>query len=199
MKSLGFASGETAVVPRTWDRGVVGCPTSRTETSKLTARAYLPHTSSHTTGDYHAVLGVSRFATKQEIKQSYRRLVLELHPDVCTGDHCSTRFLQVQRAYEVPTPPNFSKTFSQVSFTWFKLSMAPRIPYPSLTCDLINNSSGSMVAGICELYFEFRDTSSCLRLQEISTHLYLVISSCFSSSLLQVGHGSRISVLIFNL
>lgn len=121
MKSLGFASGETAVVPRTWDRGVVGCPTSRTETSKLTARAYLPHTSSHTTGDYHAVLGVSRFATKQEIKQSYRRLVLELHPDVCTGDHCSTRFLQVQRAYEVPTPPNVFKTFSQVSFTCFQV------------------------------------------------------------------------------
>jgi len=50
--------------------------------------------------DHHAVLGVSRFATKQEIKKSYRRLALQLHPDVCSGDHCSQRFQQVQRAYE---------------------------------------------------------------------------------------------------
>lgn len=97
--SLGFLSRE-AVVPGVWDRGVVGCPrTSRTGTSRLMTRAYLPDRNS--TEDHHAVLGVSRFATKQEIKKSHRRLALELHPDVCSGDNCSQRFQQVQRAYEV--------------------------------------------------------------------------------------------------
>jgi len=50
--------------------------------------------------DDYATLGVSRFATKQEIKKQYRRLALELHPDVCKGDHCSSQFQQVTRAYE---------------------------------------------------------------------------------------------------
>lgn len=66
----------------------------------MASAAYLPHKSLHATGDHHAILGVSRFATRQEIKKSYRRLALELHPDVCSGDHCSTRFQQVKRAYE---------------------------------------------------------------------------------------------------
>ena len=50
--------------------------------------------------DDYATLGVSRFATKQEMKKQYRRLALELHPDVCKGDHCSSKFQQVTRAYE---------------------------------------------------------------------------------------------------
>jgi len=93
---LGCLSRE-AVVSRVSDRGVVGYP--RTRTSSLMTRAYLPERNS--IEDHRVVLGVSRFATKQEIKKSYRRLALELHPDVCSGDHCSQRFQQVQRAYEV--------------------------------------------------------------------------------------------------
>lgn len=93
--SLGSLSRD-ALAPRLWDRGVVGCP--RTRTSTLVARAFLPQRNS--TEDHHGVLGVSRFATKQEIKKSYRRLALELHPDVCSGDHCSQGFQLVQRAYE---------------------------------------------------------------------------------------------------
>lgn len=134
MNSRGFSSREAAVPSSwTWDRGVGGCPTRRrTGESRLMAAAYLPHKSFHATGDHHAVLGVSRFATKQEIKKSYRRLALELHPDVCSGDHCSTRFQQVKRAYEVtlfssllisplpPAPPNFF-----MSYVHFKLAMAP--------------------------------------------------------------------------
>lgn len=50
--------------------------------------------------DDYATLGVSRFSTKQEMKTRYRRLALELHPDVCKGEHCSSKFQQVTRAYE---------------------------------------------------------------------------------------------------
>ena len=57
-------------------------------------------TSNFSMQDDYATLGVSRLATKQEMKKRYRRLALELHPDVCKGDHCSTKFQQVTRAYE---------------------------------------------------------------------------------------------------
>ena len=127
MSSLGLSSRETTVLS-TWDRGVAGCPkTSRRGASRFMASAYLPHKSFHATGDHHAVLGVSRFATKQEIKKSYRRLALELHPDVCTGDHCSTRFQQVQRAYEVALSSAPVCLFSESSLPFcYKLAMALR-------------------------------------------------------------------------
>ncbi|XP_024402131.1 uncharacterized protein [Physcomitrium patens] len=93
----GISSRET-VVSRIWSRGVTSYLIRKNEGSRLMTRAYLPH--SHATEDHHAVLGVSRFATKQEIKTSYRRLARELHPDVCKSEHCSTRFQKVKRAYE---------------------------------------------------------------------------------------------------
>lgn len=67
----------------------------------MASRAKQHHPSSNfSPQDDYATLGVSRFATKQEIKKRYRRLALELHPDVCRGDHCSSKFQQVTRAYE---------------------------------------------------------------------------------------------------
>jgi hypothetical protein len=52
-------------------------------------------------GDYYTTLGVSRGAPRHEIKKAYRRLALEFHPDVCSGDHCSVKFQQIKIAYEV--------------------------------------------------------------------------------------------------
>lgn len=66
--------------------------------SRLVPRAYLLN--DHATENHYAVLGVSQFPTKQEIKKKYRRLALDLHPDVCDGDHCSTQFQRVKTAYE---------------------------------------------------------------------------------------------------
>lgn len=51
-------------------------------------------------GDYYTTLGVSRGAPRHEIKKAYRRLALEFHPDVCSGDQCSVKFQEIKIAYE---------------------------------------------------------------------------------------------------
>ncbi len=52
--------------------------------------------------DYYAVLGVKSDASAKDIKQAYRRLAQQYHPDKNAGDPTAeTRFKEVSEAYEV--------------------------------------------------------------------------------------------------
>jgi curved DNA-binding protein len=56
--------------------------------------------------DPYEILGVARDASQEQIKQAYRRLVMEYHPDRNRGDKAAEqRFKEVQAAYEVLGDP----------------------------------------------------------------------------------------------
>ena len=51
--------------------------------------------------DYYEVLGISRNATKEEIKNSYRKLALQYHPDRNKSPDAEEKFKEISEAYAV--------------------------------------------------------------------------------------------------
>ncbi|ALS74232.1 molecular chaperone DnaJ [Planococcus rifietoensis] len=51
--------------------------------------------------DYYEVLGVSKDASKEEIKKAYRKLSKQYHPDINKEADASEKFQEVKEAYEV--------------------------------------------------------------------------------------------------
>ncbi|MCE3287221.1 MAG: chaperone protein DnaJ [Gaiellaceae bacterium] len=60
---------------------------------------------SQTQTDYYELLGVARGASDAEIKQSFRSLARELHPDVSGAPDAELRFREIAEAYEVLSDP----------------------------------------------------------------------------------------------
>ncbi|WOD40039.1 DnaJ C-terminal domain-containing protein [Nodosilinea sp. E11] len=75
--------------------------------------------------DYYAVLGVSRTADADDIKQSFRKLARKYHPDVNPNDKTAeAKFKEVSEAYEVLSDPDKRKKYDQYGQYWQQASRA---------------------------------------------------------------------------
>ncbi|MDX2214636.1 MAG: J domain-containing protein [Oculatellaceae cyanobacterium bins.114] len=69
--------------------------------------------------DYYAVLGISKTANADEIKQTYRKLARQYHPDMNPGDKVAeARFKEINEAYEVLSDPDKRKKYDQFGQYW---------------------------------------------------------------------------------
>ena len=63
--------------------------------------------------DYYEILGVSRDADKEDIKQAYRRLARKYHQDVNKEPGAEDRFKEINRAYEVLSEPDIRERYNR--------------------------------------------------------------------------------------
>ena len=68
--------------------------------------------------DYYRILGVSRDADDDAIKQAYRKLARKYHPDVNEDDGAEDKFKEVNEAYEVLRDPEKRRAYDRFGADW---------------------------------------------------------------------------------
>ncbi|MEA5575613.1 J domain-containing protein [Anabaena sp. UHCC 0451] len=69
--------------------------------------------------DYYSILGISKTASPEEIKQAFRKLARKFHPDVNPANkQAEAKFKEVNEAYEVLSDPDKRKKYDQYGQYW---------------------------------------------------------------------------------
>jgi len=73
--------------------------------------------------DYYNSLGISRNASKEEIRDAFRNLARQHHPDANEGDtRAEEKFKEINEAYQVLSDPDKRKKYDQFGANWDQYS-----------------------------------------------------------------------------
>ena len=71
--------------------------------------------------DYFKILGISKNATKEEIKNAFRKLARKFHPDLHPNDlKAELNFKEINEAYEILSDEDKKKSYEQFLNYWLK-------------------------------------------------------------------------------
>ncbi|WP_077338690.1 DnaJ C-terminal domain-containing protein [Pseudocolwellia agarivorans] len=68
--------------------------------------------------DYYKIMDVSKTASQDEIKKSYRKLARKFHPDVSKEKDAESRFKDINEAYEVLRDKEKRAAYDQLGSNW---------------------------------------------------------------------------------
>lgn len=69
--------------------------------------------------DYYSILGISKTATADDIKKTYRKLARKYHPDINPNDEeAKKKFQQINEANEVLSDPEKRKKYDEYGENW---------------------------------------------------------------------------------
>ena len=79
--------------------------------------------------DYYAVLGVKKDATEKEIRQAFRRLARQYHPDVNPNNkEAEEHFKEINEAYEVLSDPEKRQRYDEMGADWERYQQYQQAP-----------------------------------------------------------------------
>jgi molecular chaperone DnaJ len=136
--------------------------------------------------DYYDVLGLSRSAGDQEIKNAYRKLAKELHPDCNPSDtEAETRFKEINEAYEALKDPRKRAAYDRFGHAAFDGSVA------SGTGGFGADFSASMSEIFDDLFGEFmggrrRHRQARERGTDLSYNLEISLTEAFTGKVAQI-------------
>tara|TARA_R110000737_G_scaffold61057_2_gene88003 strand:- start:4513 stop:5499 length:987 start_codon:yes stop_codon:yes gene_type:complete len=95
--------------------------------------------------DYYKIMDVTKSASQDEIKTSYRKLARKFHPDVSKEKNAETRFKDINEAYEVLRDKEKRAAYDQLGSNW-KAGQSGFTPPPSWQ-DQYQQGKGNFNAG----------------------------------------------------
>ncbi len=98
--------------------------------------------------DYYEVLNVSKGATSEELKKSYRRLAMEYHPDQNPDDdQAADKFKELTEAYQVLSDPNKRMSYDRFGHDTPEMGFGGGAVDISSMTDFFDSIFGSVFGG----------------------------------------------------